>query len=119
MVDGLRDAITRYEKGLPSGLKLKMYEDQSKRIRDKLKIVISNAVSGLVLVLIILLIFLDWRSAVVTSVGIPVAVLGGIALVYFLGNTMNSLVVVGVIIVLGMLVDDAIVVCENIYSYIE
>ena len=119
VVDGLRDAITRYEKGLPSGLKLKMYEDQSKRIRDKLKIVISNAVSGLVLVLIILLIFLDWRSAVVTSVGIPVAVLGGIALVYFLGNTMNSLVVVGVIIVLGMLVDDAIVVCENIYSYIE
>jgi len=96
-----------------------MYEDQSKRIRDKLKIVISNAVTGLILVLLILLIFLDWRSAIVTSVGIPVAVLGGIALVFFLGNTMNSLVVVGIIIVLGMLVDDAIVVCENIYSYIE
>jgi len=119
VVDGLREAITKYQGGLPAGLKLKMYEDQSKRIRDKLKIVISNAVSGLILVLIILLIFLDWRSAVVTSIGIPVAVLGGIALVYFLGNTMNSLVVVGVIIVLGMLVDDAIVVCENIYSYIE
>ncbi len=119
VVDGLREAIVKYQGSLTKGLKLQMYEDQSKRIRDKLKIVISNAVSGLILVLIILLIFLDWRSAVVTSVGIPVAVLGGIALVYFLGNTMNSLVVVGVIIVLGMLVDDAIVVCENIYSYIE
>ncbi len=119
VVDGLVDAITEYQGGLPAGLKLKMYEDQSKRIRDKLKIVISNAATGLILVLIILLIFLDWRSAIVTSIGIPVAVLGGIALVYFLGNTMNSLVVVGIIIVLGMLVDDAIVVCENIYSYIE
>ena len=119
VVDGLVAAITKYQGGLAKGLKLKMYEDQSKRIRDKLKIVISNAVSGLILVLVILLIFLDWRSAIVTSVGIPVAVLGGVALVFFLGNTMNSLVVVGIIIVLGMLVDDAIVVCENIYSYIE
>lgn len=119
VVDQLKAKIERYEKGLPAGLKLKLYKDQSKRIRDKLHIVIINAISGLALVLIILLIFLDWRSAIVTSVGIPVAVLGGIAVVYFLGNTMNSLVVVGIIIVLGMLVDDAIVVCENIYSYLE
>lgn len=119
VVDNLNDKISEYMHGLPKGIKLKTYEDQSKRIRDKLKIVISNAVTGLFLVLAILLIFLDYRSAVVTSVGIPVAVLGGISVVYFLGNTMNSLVVVGIIIVLGMLVDDAIVVCENIYSYIE
>lgn len=119
VVDNIKEKIEEYSQNLPKELKLKLYKDQSKRIRDKLRIVISNAASGLVLVLVILLIFLDWRSSVVVSVGIPVAVLGGIALVYFLGNTMNSLVVVGIIIVLGMLVDDAIVVCENIYSYVE
>jgi multidrug efflux pump subunit AcrB len=119
VVDNLKEKLDEYQKSLPPSMKLKLYKDQSKRIRDKLKIVISNAVTGLALVLIILLIFLDWRSSMVVSVGIPVAVLGGIALVYYLGNTMNSLVVVGIIIVLGMLVDDAIVVCENIYSYIE
>jgi len=119
VVDNLKEKIAIYEKGLPKELKMKLYEDQSKRIRDKLRIVITNAVSGLLLVLLILLIFLDWRSSLVVSVGIPVAILGGVALVFFLGNTMNSLVVVGIIIVLGMLVDDAIVVCENIYSYIE
>jgi multidrug efflux pump subunit AcrB len=119
VVDNIKERIEEYQLNLPKELKLKLYKDQSKRIRDKLRIVISNAASGLVLVLIILLIFLDWRSSLVVSVGIPVAVLGGIALVYFLGNTMNSLVVVGIIIVLGMLVDDAIVVCENIYSYVE
>lgn len=119
VVDNLKERIAIYEKGLPKELKMKLYEDQSKRIRDKLRIVISNAVSGLLLVLLILLIFLDWRSSLVVSVGIPVAILGGVGLVFYLGNTMNSLVVVGIIIVLGMLVDDAIVVCENIYSYIE
>ncbi len=119
VVDNIKDKLEEYQKSLHPNLKLKLYKDQSKRIRDKLQIVIVNAVTGLVLVLVILLIFLDWRSSIVVSVGIPVAVLGGVALVAYLGNTMNSLVVVGIIIVLGMLVDDAIVVCENIYSYIE
>ena len=118
-VDNLKVAIDKYMVNLPKGLSIKQYNDQSLRIRNKLKIVTSNAISGLVLVLIILLIFLDWRSAVVTSIGIPIAILGGIFLLAWMGNTMNSLVVVGIIIVLGMLVDDAIVVCENIYSYIE
>jgi multidrug efflux pump subunit AcrB len=119
VVDNLNLAIDKYRRNLTTKLKLRTYNDQSIRIRDKLKIVTSNAITGLVLVLIILLVFLDWRSAVVTSIGIPVAILGGVCVLYFLGQTMNSLVVVGIIIVLGMLVDDAIVVCENIYSYIE
>jgi multidrug efflux pump subunit AcrB len=119
VVDGLKEKIEDYRQGLPPQLDIELYQDQSVRIRDKLRIVITNAVTGLALVLFILLIFLDWRSSIVVSVGIPVAVLGGIATIFFLGNTMNSLVVVGIIIVLGMLVDDAIVVCENIYSYIE
>lgn len=118
-VDNLKVALNKYTLTLPKSLSLKQYKDQSIRIRDKLKIVTSNAITGLILVLIILLIFLDWRSALVTSIGIPIAILGGIILLAWLGNTMNSLVVVGIIIVLGMLVDDAIVVCENIYSYVE
>ncbi len=118
-VDNLKIALDKYIVNLPKSLSIKQYKDQSIRIRDKLKIVTSNALTGLLLVLIILLIFLDWRSAIVTSIGIPIAILGGIILLAWMGNTMNSLVVVGIIIVLGMLVDDAIVVCENIYSYVE
>lgn len=118
-VDKVKEELKRYSKNLPEKLKLKLYLDQSKRIRDKLNIVTTNALSGLFLVLLILIIFLDWRSAVVTSIGIPVALLGGITIVYLLGMTLNSLVVIGMIIVLGMLVDDAIVVCENIYSRVE
>ncbi len=118
-VDNLNQAIETYRKRLTKDLNISIYKDESIRIRNKLKIVTSNAWSGLILVIIVLLIFLDWRSAVVTSIGIPIAILGGFVVLYLLGQTLNSLVVVGIIIVLGMLVDDAIVVCENIYSNIE
>ncbi len=119
VVDNLNKAINRYDTNLNEQLNIKVYKDLSIRIRNKLKIVITNALGGLLLVLLILLIFLDWRSAIVTSIGIPIAILGGFIVLSLLGQTINSLVVVGIIIVLGMLVDDAIVVCENIYSYIE
>ncbi len=119
IVDSLKTKLKDYEKTLSPQLKIKLYKDQSIRIRNKLKIVSFNALTGLFLVLLILIIFLDWRSSIVTSIGIPIAILGGVIVLYSMGQTINSLVVIGIIIVLGMLVDDAIVVCENIYSYIE
>lgn len=118
-VDEVKLALSEYAKKFPKGLKYKLYTDESQRVRDRLKIVTQNALFGLILVLVLLVIFLNWRSALVTSMGIPVAILGGIILLYATGNTMNSLVLVGIIIVLGMLVDDAIVVCENIYFHLE
>jgi len=118
-VDHLNTAIESYRDRLSESLKVDVYKDESIRIRDKLKIVTSNAWTGLILVILVLLVFLDWRSALVTSMGIPVAIAGGFIILYLLGQTLNSLVVVGIIIVLGMLVDDAIVVCENIYSNLE
>ena len=118
-VDLLNEAIDEYQKKLPKGLGIKVYTDQSVLVRNRLSIVTSNAIFGLALVILILMISLDFRSALVTSLGLPIAVIGGLAIVFYLGNTLNSLVIVGLVIVLGMLVDDATVVCENIYSYIE
>ncbi len=118
-VDRLKLTLSDYEKKLPDGLKLKEYTDQSILVRNRLSIVTSNALFGLALVLLVLMISLDWRSALVTSFGLPIAVIGGLTIVFFLGNTLNSLVIIGLVIVLGMLVDDATVVCENIYSYVE
>ncbi len=118
-VDLVNKELESYKANLPKGLSYKLYNDQAKRVRDRLSVVTQNAIFGLILVLILLMIFLDIRSAIVTSIGIPVAICGGIITLYLMGNTMNSLFLVGLIIVLGMLVDDAIVVCENIYSYLE
>ncbi|SMF43303.1 efflux RND transporter permease subunit [Pseudobacteriovorax antillogorgiicola] len=118
-VETIKKSLVSYEKNLPASLKYKLYTDESVRVRSQLKTVAQNAGFGMLLVLIVLIINLDWRSAMVTSLGIPVAILGGIALLYFQGATMNTLVLIGMIVVLGMLVDDAIVVCENIYSNLE
>ena len=118
-VELIKQSLKDYEKNLPDELQYKLYTDESVRVRTQLKTVAMNAGFGLFLVLVVLVINLDWRSAVVTSIGIPVAILGGIALIYALGSTMNTLVLIGMIVVLGMLVDDAIVVCENIYSHLE
>ena len=118
-VDQVKLALEDYKPNIHPQLQYKLYTDESTKVRNRLSIVISNAVFGLFLVLFILIVFLDWRSALVTSLGIPIAILGGVTLIYFSGVTMNSLVLVGMIIVLGMLVDDAIVVCENIFSYVE
>ncbi len=103
----------------PDKMSIEVYYDDSTRIKARLKSVIFNALFGLILVLLSLTLFVSTRLAIVTSIGIPVAFLGGVGLIYLLGLTLNSLVVLGMIVVLGMLVDDAIVVAENIYSYVE
>lgn len=118
-VDKIKLKLTEYKKDLDPRLSYKLYTDESIRVRNRLNIVFSNAAFGLILVLVILIFALDWRSAAISSIGIPVAILGGLAVIYFTGSSMNSLVIVGMIVVLGMLVDDAIVVCENIYARVE
>ena len=112
-VEGVKLALDSYKDSLPPQLSYKLYTDESLRVRNSLTTVSTNALFGLFLVLVVLIINLDFRSAIVTSIGIPVAIIGGIAILYLLGSTMNTLVLIGMIVVLGMLVDDAIVVCEN------
>lgn len=101
------------------GIESVVYYDDSVRISNSLKSVFMNAGIGLVLVLVSLMLFVSTRLAIITSLGMPIAFLGGLFTIYMLGMTLNSLVVLGMIVVLGMLVDDAIVIAENIYSHIE
>ncbi len=103
----------------PEGIETVPYYDDAVRIENSLRSVFLNALFGLFLVLVSLMIFVSTRLALVTAIGMPIAFLGGVAVLYVLGMTLNSLVVLGMIVVLGMLVDDAIVVAENIYSYVE
>ena len=93
--------------------------DDSERIRSKLNIVNNNILIGIIMVILILFLTLNFRISLVTVFGLIVAFFGGI-IVLWLGNlTINTLTILGMIIVLGMLVDDAIVIAENIYFYIE
>ena len=88
-------------------------------IDNRLNVLMNNGLIGLVAVLIILTIFLTARLAFWVSLSIPVSLLGSIFLLWIFGETLNVVVLAGVILVLGIVVDDSIIVAENIHRYKE
>ena len=95
------------------------YSDSSIWIRNRLNTVISNIIFGLVLVGISVWIFVSGRIAFVVSLGIPVSFMMGLIWMELMGYSLNMLSLLGALIALGMLVDEAIVVAENIYRHLE
>ncbi|MFO7561664.1 MAG: efflux RND transporter permease subunit [Enhygromyxa sp.] len=111
-VDAIVEALEQVE--LPEGVQSVLVNDASFVTRNRLQLMVSNGLVGLVLVIAVLLIFLDARAALWVSVGIPVVLLGIVALLPVLGMTLNMLTLAGFVVVLGMLVDDAVVIAERI-----
>jgi len=94
-------------------------DDNSKRIKDRLNIVVSNIMLGIILITILVMILINWRMSFIIAVGIPTSFVIAAVYFYFSGYTINMISLVGVLIALGIVVDDAIVVSENIQQYIE
>ena len=104
---------------LPPGVQLGTNSDLSIYVRDRLAVMTESGLMGGVLVLACLLAFLDRRVALWTAVGIPVSFLGGIAIAHAAGISLNMVTMFALIVVLGMVVDDAIVVGENAFRLME
>jgi multidrug efflux pump subunit AcrB len=102
-----------------AGLELIYSADSAVRIADFIGVLVGNLIGGIILVTIALLCFLTWRTALLTLSGVVFAVM--VALLYFwiTGNSLNELTVVGLVLVSGMLVGDAIVVVDNIQRHLE
>lgn len=101
------------------GLSLSLTDDQTIPTREAISIMESNALLGLILVLGVCWIFLGTRVSILVALGIPFSLAGGFAVLHALGFTLNISVLLGVVIVLGMLVDDAVVVVEAIYFRVQ
>ena len=106
-------------KELPSGVELKTWNDESKYLKGRLDLLLKNAWIGLILVMFVLSLFLKPKLAFWVSLGIPISFLGAIWLFPFLDVSINMLSLFTFILVLGIVVDDAIVVGENFYKYKE
>ena len=120
LVDELKAYIsTRNELESVTGTKLILIDDQTIPTRKALTIMQNNALIGLILVLIVAWIFLGIKIAVLTAIGIPFILAGTFWILQGMGQTLNVTVLLGVVIALGMLVDDAVVVVEAIYYRIE
>lgn len=96
-----------------------VYTDTSIWIRNRLNTVISNIIFGLILVSLSVYIFISGRIAFVVGLGIPVSFFIGLVAMDLMGYSLNMLSLLGALIALGMLVDEAIVVAENIYKHLE
>lgn len=116
LVDRLKAYQDQQNEVLASaGLKLTLADDQTIATREAIGVMQSNALFGMVLVLLICWVFLGWRIGVLVTLGIPFSLLGTFAVLGALDYTVNVSILLGVVIALGMLVDDAVVVVESIY----
>ncbi|QDT27467.1 Multidrug resistance protein MdtB [Gimesia panareensis] len=102
---------------LPDGYTLKLWKDQSIDVRDRMELLSRNGLQGLILVFITLAIFLELRLAFWVALGIPISMFGACIVLYYTGQTLNMLSMFAFLMALGIIVDDAIVVGENIYEH--
>ena len=104
---------------LPEGISASIWQDQSVVLSDRLSTLLRNGLTGFVLVFVLLALFLELRLAFWVSIGIPISFLGAILLMPSLDVTVNVLSLFAFILVLGIVVDDAIIVGENIHTHME
>jgi len=115
----VRALVEEVRDRLPETVTIGVYNDFSVFIRNRLNTLRLSGAIGLTIVLITLWVFVRARIAFLTGLGIPFAMLGGIVLMSLYGISLNMISLFSLILVLGLLVDDAIVVTENVYRYVE
>ena len=115
MTSAVRDYVK--DKAMPAGYDLMYWGDRSVEVRDRLNLLKKNGLQGLVLVFITLAIFLELRLAFWVALGIPVSMLGACIVLLLTGQTLNMLSSFAFLMALGIIVDDALVIGENIYSH--
>ncbi|MCU0915188.1 MAG: efflux RND transporter permease subunit [Planctomycetes bacterium] len=117
--DMLRVVVARAQEQVPPAVKFDIVFDMSKYIRSTVADLENNMASGLILVVGVLLLSLGWRSSTIVSLIIPFSMLGSFFIIQALGYTLNMIVLFSLILALGMLVDTAIVIVENIYRHMQ
>lgn len=117
--DKIKVVLDDARKELPADLKISLFNDQSINTRNEVSNLENSIISGVILVVLVLLFFLGLRNALFVGMAIPLSMLMGILFLNLSGVTMNIVVLFALILALGMLVDNAIVVIENIYRYMQ
>jgi multidrug efflux pump len=116
----IREMIPRIEAQLPPGIKLNVANDNSVFIRESIDAVFTTIVEATVLVALVIFVFLrTLRASIIPLITIPVSLIGTFALMALFGFTINTLTLLALVLAIGLVVDDAIVVLENIYRHIE
>ncbi len=107
------------DKQLPEGYRLVVWGDTSVEVRGRLRLLLRNGAQGLLLVFLVLTLFLEMRLAFWVALGIPISIFGAGAALAWGDQTLNVLSLFSFIMALGIVVDDAIVIGENIYAHMQ
>ena len=120
VVDGLRKALTEAEAITPPGITASVNRDNSRSIRVSVANVKRTLFEGAALTILIVFLFLNsWRSTVITGLTLPIALIGTFLFMYAFGFTINSITMMALSLCVGLLIDDAIVVRENIVRHVQ
>lgn len=119
VADKVKDYIEERQESLPYGYELSFWDDNSQIVKARISTLTTNAMQGLILVFALLSLFLRPSIAIWVCVGIPVSFMGAFIVMPFLGITLNMMSLFAFILVLGIVVDDAIVTGENIYTHLQ
>jgi multidrug efflux pump len=120
VADEVRKALQQLTGLLPAGMRLDVAFDSSTFINDSIDEVTESLIIAICLVVLVVLAFLkSFRATAVPTIAIPISIIGALAVVYFAGYTINILTLLALVLAIGLVVDDAIVVLENVYRHIE
>ncbi len=120
VVDAVKKTVAELAPELPAGTEIQIVRDSSVFIRDSVRDVQTTLVLGGLLTIVIVFCFLNsWRSTVITGLTLPISVISSFIVMYFLNMTLNTLTLMALSLAIGLLIDDAIVVRENIVRHLE
>ncbi len=120
VVDGLNEAVTALRAELPAGVRLETIGDSARPIRVAVQNVRTTLIEGALLTVLIVFLFLNsWRSTVITGLTLPISIIGTFLFMYWFGFTINMITLMALSLCVGLLIDDAIVVRENIVRHVQ
>lgn len=120
IVDDAKKAIEQIKKDLPKDIVIRTGFDNTRFIRQSIGEVQTTIIEAFILVVLIIFVFLrNWRTTLIPVLAIPISLIGAFFIMYICGFTINILTLLAIVLAIGLVVDDAIVVMENIYSKIE
>ncbi len=120
VADRVRARVDSLQKQMPQGTRIEMVRDAGVRVRASVRNVQEALIEGALLTVLVVFLFLNsWRSTVITGLALPVSVLSAFVPLLMLGFTLNTMSLLGLSLAIGILIDDAIVVRENIVRHVE
>ncbi len=120
VIEGVKERLKTLQAQLPSDLKLEIIRDQSRYIYQALHEIKVHLVLGSILACLVVLLFMrNWRATIIAAVAIPASVVSSFGMMKALDFTLNSVTMLALVLMVGIVIDDAIVVLENIFRFIE